>query len=183
MDFATLASLIFATLVGILPILLLIGRRRMASMRQRREADASSEQAAAAADSSPDAAGRRPSDDGASPGGGMGTRRRGRDPDADLRVSPVARGSGDPAEESMILQRLIRERREAVAATNKSPAVQARLLEQELHDAARLAGATPPSAEARLEERIRGLSYFQRAIVYGEVLGKPVGLRAPGEWG
>jgi len=173
MSIAALFSLIFATLVGLLPVFLLVGRRVMANRvrgtrNRKTDTDADLKEptvrrargtfAAETADASPAATG--------------------------LRVS----GSADPAGDSALLDRLIRERRETGSGTNEARRMRAAereaLVRAELYDAARIAGGIPGrtqrSSRAAIEARLARLTTLQRAVVFREILGPPAAERGPG---
>ncbi len=155
MSLPAILSLIFATLLGLLPIFLLVGRRAIASRMSRRRDNGQNE-------SPPDT------------------------PEMDQPTPRLAvSGTGDPAGESEILDRLIRERR--AAAQPRREAGRTRLGSGQF-DSLRIEGAAAASASeatarsgSRIEARLGRLNVLQRAIVYREILGPPVGLRAPGD--
>lgn len=178
MSLSALFSLITAALITLLPVLLLMGRRRM--RRRDRRAIV------------------REGDQPAPPGGS----------DRDLAVparagaaSAEQAGSGvEPAGERGILDRLtVRERsggRRPQEAADRRAAFQANAAGGGAQRNAGPGHSSPGSAPGagparedsraagagaeRLEQRLAHLSPLQRAIVYGEVLGKPVALRNPG---
>ena len=162
MDLPALFSLIFAAFIALFPVLLLMGRR----MSQRR-----------------------------------GTEEPGADRKSTEKPTPAA----TPGSAGTALGRL----GERLGAPGRHGRQQAREIysrgqrpspERELRDAARIAGvgrpvrpsrpaalstATPaatrkPGSGVLLQERLARLSPLQRAVVYGEILGKPAALREPG---
>jgi len=146
MSLPALFSLIFATLLGLLPIFLLVGRRVIASRLSRRREAGQSES---------------PSESG-------------------------ARGPGDRASED----------RSAAVAPKRGVGPMRSASRQS--DPSRIPGTANTSARgtsprhgtgpsrtqdtrSRIEARLGRLTALQRAVVYREILGPPVALRAPGE--
>ncbi|MFW6293735.1 MAG: hypothetical protein ACOC7V_15630 [Spirochaetota bacterium] len=169
MSLPVLFSLIFATLLGLLPIFLLVGRRAIASRLSRRRDAVRDDSPSDATALAPDDAREwqdRPAPDSATSGR----------PKTRLAVS----GTGEPAGESAILDRLIRERRAAAGPKRESARDRIAAVH---HESTRPRVASDRSMErgSRIEGRLARLSVLQRAVVYREILGPPIGLRAPGE--
>jgi len=175
MSLPALFSLIFAALLGLLPIFLLVGRRAIASRLSRRRESGQ--------DGSPSPSEPPTSGDLRAPQGRAGADATAEDqPPPRLAIS----GTGDPAGESAILDRLIRERR-AAAEPNRGAAGTRRGIgrpySSPIAEIPRDSGRMDRTETkgARIEARLARLSVLQRGVVYREILGPPVGLRAPGE--
>lgn len=182
MSLPAIFSLIFATLLGLLPIFLLVGRRAIASRLNRRRDGGKNDSPAESGTPTPGA--------GRTPQG-----RPGVDPTAADQPPPrlAISGTGDPAGESAILDRLIRERRAAAESNREIARVRhgiGRLDTSPIGSETTASAGTAHSGNradrtrsegARIEARLARLSILQRGVVYREILGPPVGSRAPGE--
>ncbi|TVQ20318.1 MAG: hypothetical protein EA382_15135 [Spirochaetaceae bacterium] len=163
MDFGQLFSLIFASLLGLLPILLLIGRRA----RMREEEAAAQDQAEA-------------TKGGVSPEGA-----RDQSGGQAARV-PAARGQPArptpryDAGESSILSRIVRPDRAPGGSDREREATREPLSagrpKRAVERPSPARGATPARGQIAAR-RVARLTPLQQAIVYREVLGPPVALR------
>ncbi len=170
MNLPAIFSLIFAALISLLPVLLLMGRRAVQS-RSIRE------------------------DKGGAPDAKTPPGANSQGPEA----QPIMGRLSDRPENDQANQRpRLQESRPQPPRPVREiyPQRRRETLEQELKDAARIAGVrrerlggvsfgVSVSPERRppgqvLEARVAPLSPLQRAVVYSELLGPPAGLRRPG---
>ena len=156
MDFGQLFSLIFASLLGLLPILLLIGRR--ARMRGEEAAAQDATAGATTGSASPPAA--------RDQGGRQPSRRTAQyDPD-----------------EASILSRIVRPDRTPNGPGNQRATTRAplsRASADRVKPPLRTAGSIPARGGITAR-RIARLTPLQQAIVYRELLGPPLALRDSG---
>ena len=163
MDFGQLFSLIFASLLGLLPILLLIGRRA----RMRGEEAAAQDQAIGATKGGSSPEGARDQSDGPPSGG-----------------PPAQRTPRYDTGESSILSRIVRPdraedgggREREARRKQPSPAFSNRVVRRPDPGPAPAIRSIPSRGQIAAR-RVGRLTPLQQAIVYREILGPPVALR------